>query len=152
MSRTNQGFKTCRKCDFNKSINDFPPKRNICKTCLAKKTSSKQTILVMPTPKKKYKYDPSSEKREARRLKFKEQRLLDKYNLTLADFLNLVEKQKGNCAICGKHFGEALVVDHDHNTGKIRKLLCSHCNSALGFIKDNPETAFGLAIYLLHHV
>lgn len=41
------------------------------------------------------------------------------------------------CAICGS--SDKLVVDHDHNTMKIRGVLCHYCNIGLGLFKDNPE-------------
>lgn len=46
-------------------------------------------------------------------------------------------QQNNSCAICGKI--KKLNVDHDHNTGKIRELLCQRCNSLLGWTKENPE-------------
>ena len=44
-----------------------------------------------------------------------------------------------------------LAVDHCHKTGKIRQLLCSNCNPAIGFIKDSPELARKMADYLERH-
>lgn len=49
--------------------------------------------------------------------------------------------QSGCCAICGIHQSELkkrLAVDHDHKTGKIRGLLCSNCNCAIGLLHDEP--------------
>ena len=68
--------------------------------------------------------------------------LKKKYNLTEEDFLYLLEKQQNKCYICGKHNSDilrGLAVDHDHITGKIRGLLCSKCNSALGWYENNFE-------------
>lgn len=61
-----------------------------------------------------------------------------KYNLTLAGYDKLYQKQKGRCDICGKHQSElkkALDVDHNHTTGKVRGLLCTNCNYGLGHFK-----------------
>src|SRR5579859_1543421 len=62
---------------------------------------------------------------------------------TLEQYDVVLEKQNGGCGICGRKppFGRfsRLCVDHDHATGKFRGLLCLHCNSFLGRIRDNPE-------------
>lgn len=50
------------------------------------------------------------------------------------------------CVICGSD--EPLVVDHDHKTGKIRGMLCNHCNRGLGHFRDDPELLQFAAIYL----
>jgi hypothetical protein len=39
-------------------------------------------------------------------------------------------------------------VDHNHTTGKVRGLLCSSCNGALGLFKDNPEVVAAALLYL----
>ncbi len=41
-----------------------------------------------------------------------------------------------------------LMVDHDHETGKVRGLLCHHCNVALGHLQDDPNTIKALLDYL----
>ena len=49
--------------------------------------------------------------------------------------------------ICGSN--ESLVVDHDHKSGKIRGLLCNHCNRGLGHFRDDPDLLEFARIYLL---
>jgi hypothetical protein len=41
-----------------------------------------------------------------------------------------------------------LCVDHDHNTGKVRGLLCLNCNMVLGLVYDNTQTLLNLVAYL----
>lgn len=52
------------------------------------------------------------------------------------------------CAICENKPTEGLVIDHCHTKRFVRGYVCSDCNKALGFVKDNPETARKLAVYL----
>ena len=51
------------------------------------------------------------------------------------------------CVICGSK--EQLVVDHDHVTGKVRGMLCNHCNRGLGHFRDDPMLLEFAAQYLL---
>lgn len=75
-----------------------------------------------------------------------------KYNMSPADYDALWLTQSGRCVICRtEHPGgnaKRLVVDHDHATGKVRGLLCTHCNHMLGEAKDSPETLCNAASYL----
>lgn len=75
--------------------------------------------------------------------------LLKKYNISLEEYNKLLLDQNNVCAICGeKEHGKSLAVDHCHVTGKIRGLLCSLCNPAIGFLKNNSILAEKLANYL----
>lgn len=61
---------------------------------------------------------------------------------TVEEYDKLLEEQDNGCAICGKvenSNGTRLCVDHCHSTGKIRGLLCNHCNTALGKFRDDIE-------------
>jgi len=75
-----------------------------------------------------------------------------KYGITLEEYNYLLEKQDSVCAGCGGAENRAatgnLAVDHDHRTGRVRGLLCSNCNRALGLIGDSVETLNRLANYL----
>ncbi len=69
---------------------------------------------------------------------------------------SLLESQGGVCAICKKEEQiidkgggtQRLSVDHDHDTGKIRGLLCNDCNVGLGRFKDNLELLRSAVAYL----
>ena len=57
--------------------------------------------------------------------------------------------QNGTCAICGRPpRGKRLAVDHNHNTGKIRKLLCGPCNTALSHVEHESEFSKKALAYL----
>lgn len=76
---------------------------------------------------------------EKHKIHDKEYGLRKKYGITLEDYTIMLTAQNGVCKICGKvnSGGQMLAVDHDHMTGKIRGLLCSNCNSVLGYSKDD---------------
>lgn len=72
-----------------------------------------------------------------------------RYGLTIKRYRKLEEEQGGVCAICSEQsIRLRLSVDHCHNTGKIRGLLCERCNTLLGRIKDNPMILLSAIIYL----
>lgn len=73
------------------------------------------------------------------------------YGITIEDYNNLFVKQNGKCAICGKHQSELkkkLSVDHNHDTNKVRGLLCPECNFGLGKFKDNKQLLISASQYL----
>lgn len=51
----------------------------------------------------------------------------------------------------GRGHHEKLCVDHDHETGKVRKLLCHNCNRALGLLRDDPALLRKSAEYIEQH-
>jgi hypothetical protein len=72
------------------------------------------------------------------------------YGLTAEQHAGLLDLQKGVCAIClcPPAPGRVLVVDHDHNSGAIRGLLCADCNTGLGQLMDSPLLLVAAAAYL----
>lgn len=66
-------------------------------------------------------------------------KLKENFNITLSQYTEMLKKQNGVCAICGgiNKSGYALAVDHDHKTGKIRKLLCGACNAMIANSREN---------------
>jgi Recombination endonuclease VII len=79
------------------------------------------------------------------------------YGLTLEAFESMLAAQGGVCAICGSPpgtnggpgIGRSLSVDHDHATGRIRGLLCHHCNVAIGYFREDPALFDKARAYLL---
>lgn len=56
-----------------------------------------------------------------------------KYNISKEDYLQLKEKQNNKCYICNKEqINRRLCIDHNHETGFVRALLCNNCNTAIG--------------------
>lgn len=61
-------------------------------------------------------------------------RRLDKYGLTPETYNALLERQCNKCAICQEVFVRTPHIDHCHDSGKIRGLLCSNCNVGIGYL------------------
>lgn len=74
-----------------------------------------------------------------------------RYGMTPLDYQLFFKDQKGLCAICEKPSKHKLVVDHDHETNRIRALLCRECNSALGLMKDDIDRLISAADYVRYH-
>lgn len=74
---------------------------------------------------------------------------LSKYNLTIDEFDNMLDMQQNVCAICLGEFGKkGPCIDHNHETGKVRGILCVFCNSFIGRINEKPYAALGMYGYL----
>lgn len=88
------------------------------------------------------------------------------YGVGIAGLEYLLASQQGRCAICPTHWKECaapkascyetvfvqhLYVDHDHQTGKVRGLLCNNCNAAIAFLNDEPKLLDSAKAYLLKH-
>ena len=76
-----------------------------------------------------------------------------RYGLTAEEYRRRVAAQQGRCAVCGGEPGDGkrLHVDHNHESGAVRDLLCGPCNHALGHAKDDPARLRALADYLERH-
>ena len=74
------------------------------------------------------------------------------YKITLEDYEKLSEEQNHVCFICGKgemnNKNKVLCVDHNHETGKVRGLLCGRCNSALGQLDENINNLLRMVEYI----
>lgn len=72
--------------------------------------------------------------------KGKDKQLKLNYGITREEFNILLESQNYKCAICGTTDSGSRDwhVDHCHTTGRVRGLLCHHCNTGIGLLKDDP--------------
>ncbi len=77
--------------------------------------------------------------------------VLKTYGLKAGEYDLLYAEQGYCCAICqrAKGVSKKLAVDHDHKTGYVRGLLCGPCNKVLGHLRDDPEAAHRMELYLL---
>ena len=82
--------------------------------------------------------------------------LKSKYGITIEDWVKKLQSQNYKCACCsinleiddGSKDSKAPHVDHDHETGKVRDILCARCNFAAGNVLDSSEQAEKLVNYL----
>lgn len=98
--------------------------------------------------------------RDKRTVSYKRAQLLKRYGLTIVEFDAMCRAQNNLCAICGNPetakspvtgSPRAMTVDHDHVSGKIRGLLCSTCNSGIGYFKDDLRRLRAAIAYLESH-
>ena len=136
-------MKHCYRCKSTKDRGEFHKNKSTksgyaayCKECSSK------------IQKKIYSKDPE---------KYLSYNLKHNYGMSLAEYRLLESQQEGLCIICGdapsgaSGSGQRLHVDHNHQTGKIRGLLCSRCNTALGLFREDVSIISEAIAYLLRH-
>ena len=120
-------MKECTKCGTVKTVDQYYVRRgkdrpnprymSECKEC--HKASQRRRNL-----------DP--ERKTAKRGR----NLMVNYGITLEQYSDMYAEQNGECFVCGeKH--PVLHVDHNHETGEVRKLLCTLCNTAFGKLRED---------------
>ena len=143
MSGSNEAppFKLCCTCKCVKPANEFSSRLK-AKTGL--RSDCKKCATAAATKWRKDNVDTSKAIRRRMTLK--------QYGLSMSDYAALLEKQGNGCAICGGQCssGLRLAVDHNHYTGEVRGLLCWHCNTGIGKLKDSPHLVAKAVVYLLN--
>lgn len=139
-------MKKCNKCGVVKVLGEFRKHhRNACRICLQKQEKqyyekNKGELL------KKY---AVWRKKNSDRIHIRDIHRKNKYIHIDADtYQQILAEQNGRCAICNSRSNMRLAVDHCHETGKIRGLLCRTCNGGLGLFGDSQERLNGAARYL----
>lgn len=128
--------KKCCRCKEIKPESEFYRNRHFASGLSYECRQCKQEYQRGIYDKSKGKYNYSARYRS---------RLLLKYGITPEDYDAIFSSQRGRCAICGRHQSDlikALFVDHDHQTGRVRGLLCYKCNTAIGQIENGGIDAF----------
>lgn len=124
---------TCKRvlpvCCFSKKANDAHLYRSSCRDCLNQKRADHYLTKV-----------------------------LERYGLTILTYQEMLEAQGGRCAICRSDGADRaaegparyrfLRIDHYHETGSFRGLLCDKCNLGIGNFNDEPERLEAAAAYL----
>ena len=79
--------------------------------------------------------------------------LLKTYGLTKEKFEEKLKLQLNGCAICKEEFNsiKRINVDHNHKTKEIRDLLCSRCNTLVGYVEQNECLIFSVVEYIKNH-
>jgi hypothetical protein len=140
-------MKKCTKCQEVLPLTAFSKHRRYkdglrfrCKSCESQDAKDKRQKDLATD------YEGTREKERANNLK----RMFD---ISIEYWKQKANAQDNKCAICSKECitGKRLCVDHDHETGQIRDLLCTNCNQGLGKFQDDPQLLEKAADYLRKH-
>ena len=138
-------MKTCSKCDVEKPLSEFYKRsdtgkyRSSCKKCWY--ISSKRYVDKNRGKVNKYNRDYN----KTNPTRAKKSYIKSTYGLTWEEYTKLYNSQQGKCAICNKYITievdksrtSTACVDHNHETGEVRGILCDSCNKGIGYLKDN---------------
>ena len=133
-------YRTCMTCGKEKLATDFYVRN---KVSMVRHSSCKECDKLRV--KKRHQDNPERTRNND---------LKRNYGITLQEHQQMFEEQKGVCAICkgeGDGKWKKLCVDHDHETGNVRQLLCRNCNMMLGQAGDNINLLEEMIKYLKKH-
>lgn len=74
-----------------------------------------------------------------------------RYGISIAEYEAMLAQQNGTCAICHEPPADGQRLDHHHDTGKVRSLLCVRCNTMIGMNRERPEILRSAVAYLARH-
>lgn len=151
--------KRCGRCTATKSILEFPRNRrsadgagSLCKPCLSdyskewwQRDIEKNRARGRVNARRHAEKHPDAGSRRARKAQLKKA-----YGLTVEDYERMEAEQAGLCWICHRTCpsGRRLAVDHDHTTGRVRRLLCASCNGGIGQFQHDADLLARAILYL----
>lgn len=141
-----QGFKECCDCGVVKELCDFTP--------IARAVRPGVSSVAAACRPCRAERNIKARKAPGSAFRAKHRAIKHSYGVTLEQWNTMFEAQKGCCAICRKHASEikrGLAVDHNHETGAVRALLCLPCNTALGMFAEDLSTLTAAIEYLRTH-
>ncbi len=145
-------MKQCSRCKIIKPCEEFGKRQYLRKTSVCHECEARVARIRYSNNK-----DKIAERQRARRADnpeiIRHYNLKRIYGISLSDWHEMFEKQGMRCAICGtdKPLGRGWQTDHNHKTGKLRQILCHHCNSGIGHFMENPEIIRSALSYLEKH-
>jgi hypothetical protein len=127
--------RTCPTCGEEKPTENFYRDKRQCKPCL---------------------------REDARRYRAKHpdyhhgRNLKQRYGISVDEYQTIIASQNNACPICKVEISDTLgykgkraaVVDHNHDTGEVRGILCSFCNLVLGYARENTDILYKAIVYL----
>mgnify|MGYP001461110951 CR=1 FL=1 len=140
--------KRCSRCHEDKSLDEFyvdrTRKNGRYPQCIVCAKAAKKRVRDTPEYREWFnEYRREWNKRNPDKRKAMDRRqALKKYGLTESDYEAMLASQEGRCAICKREpqeDGRLLDVDHCHDEGHVRGLLCSQCNVGIGMFRHSPE-------------
>ncbi|RSM66611.1 hypothetical protein DMH03_05775 [Amycolatopsis sp. WAC 01376] len=130
-------IKVCARCGTPKVLSEYyrrassrDGRRGVCATCTRRAAAIRH---------------------QATRDAARNRRYVARYGITAADVDELRAAQRYRCALCGRHEDRlplGLMVDHDHQSGTVRALLCHSCNAGLGHFRESPQILHAALAYL----
>lgn len=147
-----EGIRICKSCQQIRHMTEFPiqfaatdGRMALCKFCENARQRTWRKAAMASRPDFVAARQLSQDKHKAQR-----------YGLTLEAYRELEAKVTGKCEVCHKpprcrkqwRADSRLHIDHCHKTGKVRGLLCTDCNRAIGLFEDDPAALFRAAEYV----